>query len=191
MAGPPARAGFTLVELIIVVSIIGMLAAIAIPNYLRYQLRTRATASMTHLSAIATVQSAYYTEHGTYVSVSTPVPATLPGTVRVPWPAGTPFDLLGFTPEGSVRFQYAVGADDAGGGSGTLQRFTAEATADLDGDAAQCFFAYVRPAPGVGGLDGLLPGSTCLGTGVVGAAGAPSVLRAPGPCDPASGRSRF
>lgn len=118
MSGPQLRTGLTLVELVIVVSIIGMLASIAIPNYLRYPLRTRAAASMTHLSAIATVESAYYTEFGTYLSVSAPVPGTLPGTERVPWPSGSGFDLLSFAPEGSVRFQYAVGA----GGAATVLR---------------------------------------------------------------------
>jgi len=141
MARHRPRAGFTLLELIIVVSIIGMLS--------------------------------------------------LPGTARVPWPGGSALDQLGFAPEGTVRFQYAVGADDAGTGSGTLQRYTAEATADLDGNGQQSFFAYVRPAPGAGGLDGFLPGTTCLGTGVVGPGGAATVLRVPGPCDTVSGRSRF
>ena len=186
----PCRRGFTLVELLIVVGIIGFLAAAAIPTFQRYQLRARATASMTHLQAIAVVEDAYYSEFGTYVSVSTPVPATLPAAQRIPWPAGTSFELLGFAPEGAVQFQYAVAAD-SGGGSGALLRFTAEATSDLDSNGEQSFFAYVKPGPGVGGLDGILPGSTCVGTGVIGAAGTPSVLSTPGPCDVFSGRSRF
>ena len=174
----------------IVVGIIGILAAIAIPNFLRYQLRTRATETLTHLKGIASTEDAYYAEHGTYVSVTPPVPATMVGgTQRVPWPSGTPFDVIGWSPEGGVVFQYAVRADDPSG-TGALTRFTAETTADLDNDGAHSYFALIRPLPGVGGLAGSLPGTTCVGSGVYGPGGQ-TLLDVPGPCDAASGRSRF
>ena len=51
--------GFTLIELMIVVAIIGILAAIAIPNFLQYQLRARQSEARTNLAAIKTSEVSF------------------------------------------------------------------------------------------------------------------------------------
>jgi hypothetical protein len=115
----------------------------------------------------------------------------LPGVSKLPWSGSAGFNVIGWEPEGSVYFQYLVSADDPNGGN-ALQRFTAEATADLDGDATQSFFGYVQPDGTGAGLDGALPGTTCLGSGVFSpGGGAPTARSTTGACDGASGRSRF
>jgi len=181
-----------LIEMMIVVAIVAVLAATALPSYLRYQLRARVTEASVNLQAISKAQETYWAEFGTYVSVPTPVPTSLPGPSKTAWPSGSGFGVLGWAPEGSVSFQYLVTADRAGG-TGGLLRYTAEAGADLDGDGVRSFFAYVKPAQRSNqGMDGNLPGTTCLGTGTFNAAtGAFDVQMSPGPCDATSGRSSF
>jgi len=60
--------GFTLIELMIVVAIIGILASIAIPNFLKFQCKAKQSEGRTALQAIYTVQLAYNGEYSTYVT---------------------------------------------------------------------------------------------------------------------------
>lgn len=59
-------AGFTLVELMIVVAIIGILASIAIPNYAKYQAKARQSEVKIQLSALYTAEQGYVVESSTY-----------------------------------------------------------------------------------------------------------------------------
>src|SRR2546426_6180605 len=60
--------GFTLIELMIVVAIIGILAAIAIPNFLQYRARARQSEGRTNLGGIFVSETAFLGEQGRYGS---------------------------------------------------------------------------------------------------------------------------
>jgi len=60
--------GFTLIELMIVIAIIGILAAIAIPQFSAYRTRSYNSASQADLRNAATAQEAYYVDNQAYVA---------------------------------------------------------------------------------------------------------------------------
>ena len=175
------RGGFTLIELMIVVAIIGILAAIAIPNFLKFQLKAKTSQGKTNLAAIRTAEESVFAEFGAYVSANASPLAAPSGATKQGWAnmdgANMGFDLIGWEPEGRVYFNYGV----ATGGVG----FTASANADIDGDAASQQWGYkkLNVAADVAAKSlGLTP-ATC--------AVASLVTETVGPCVAGNGRSIF
>jgi type IV pilus assembly protein PilA len=128
--------GFTLIELMIVVAIIGILAAIAIPNFLQYQMKSRQSEAKTNLGAIQTSEVAFQAEKGCYLGIAgygsplalpakpvptvwgvgpnagAPTPAVATGWCTAAGAGGTTgtFVDIGFKATGNVLYWYAVDA---------------------------------------------------------------------------------
>jgi type IV pilus assembly protein PilA len=110
------KGGFTLIELMIVVAIIGILAAIAIPNFLRFQLKAKSSEGKTNIAAIRTAEQSYYSEFGVYVSTANATPTTAPTSAKQTFGVPDPgLDRIGWSPEGQVYFNYMVGIDARSG----------------------------------------------------------------------------
>ena len=60
--------GFTLVELMVVVGIIGILATIAIPNFRKYQAKSKTTEAKIQLSSVYTTMESMLLEYDTYAT---------------------------------------------------------------------------------------------------------------------------
>lgn len=58
--------GFTLVELMVVVAIIGLLSAVAVPNFKKYQAKAKISEAKLQLSAIYTAEAAFFSDYNMY-----------------------------------------------------------------------------------------------------------------------------
>ena len=179
-----AQRGFTLIELMIAVAIVGTLAALAIPSYLRFQLRSKAAEARANLASIATSENAYFGEFNRYVPAA-PTPAGAEGPNRRAWAGGgsADFDKLGFVPIGDVLFTYAVDVD------ASFAAFTAGARGDLDGNGAPSEFGYVHPIAGMSAGVASSLAVTCSPNGVFNPNGLQ--LETVGPCTAQDGGSLF
>ena len=93
-----AESGYTLIELMIVVMIMGVLAAIAIPTFSSYLYRSRATEATTILGEIRQRQESYRAEVNQFANVNTPNPSSLPGRNLIQWETQANWRQLGVRP---------------------------------------------------------------------------------------------
>jgi type IV pilus assembly protein PilA len=84
-----SQAGFSLVELMVVVAIIGILASLAIPSVGKYMAKARQSEAKTQLSSLYTAEKAFFAEYTAYHSM---------------------FGAVGYSPEGKLRYNVGFSA---------------------------------------------------------------------------------
>ncbi|HOX45766.1 MAG TPA: prepilin-type N-terminal cleavage/methylation domain-containing protein [Myxococcota bacterium] len=114
MALKTRRSGITLIELMVVVAIVGILAAVAIPVFGSYMRRSKASEAFTVLQGIRDREEEFFGEFRRYTE---PLPFRPAGGTcaeccsnsRV-WnlPVGDPWLNLGFAPDGPTYYNYEV-----------------------------------------------------------------------------------
>ena len=96
--------GFTLIELMIVVAIIGILAAIAIPNFLRFQARAKQSEAKQNFGAIFTAYETYTSDNNTFPSAA---------VITVGGHSYNCLDIADWQPKGQLRYTYDCAASAA------------------------------------------------------------------------------
>ena len=111
--------GFTLIELMIVVAIIGILAAIAIPAYQDYTVRSKVTELINSAGVCKTSVAEYYQTKGVLPADATVAGCTTSGTAN----AGAPSVTNG---EVTVKATGTLSTQLTGGGGGDLFAYKAD-----------------------------------------------------------------
>lgn len=104
LASPAAgQTGFTLIELMIVVGIIGILVSVATPMFNRYQRKARQSEAKIAVASMFSLEKSFYSEYSAYAAS---------------------FDAIGFASEGQKRFYYTQITADAVAYTGTITGYS-------------------------------------------------------------------
>ena len=144
-----SQSGFTLIELMIVVLIIGILAALAIPAYQKFGYKAKLTEAPSNLSAIAQAEQLSFVNTGKIVEFTAlPRVASAVDGIKVAIDATEAAKIAALDVQiaGPAYCSYKVVNDSTNAKTG----WYAQADCDVDGNAAQATYLFVhRSTPDV------------------------------------------
>jgi type IV pilus assembly protein PilA len=155
------KSGFTLIELMIVVAIIGILAAVAIPAFINYMKRAKTAEATVNLKSIVEGAVSWYDGHNRYLPATVAAtPTDVPdGEPEQPLPDDwDKWDSVGFRPHKPFLYRYTytaacgtvAGTPCAGSGNTGAVLVTATAEGDLDDDDTYSTYTRTAEADGKG-----------------------------------------
>lgn len=133
MGSRQQRSGFSVIEFMILIALLGIVAAVGVPNFIAMQYRTQRAEVPKNVDGIRVAALAYRAAHGQLLSEDIPRPDAFPGKRERPWKAGTGFDELGWRPEGTVRGSYTLSSIESG-------TFKVKGFCDVDANGTQAVF---------------------------------------------------
>jgi type IV pilus assembly protein PilE len=137
-----AASGFTLIEVMIAVAVVGILTAIAVPSYTNYVLRARLTEAFSALSATQPNAEQFWANNRTYVAAGTatfPLPANTTNFSYSLSNASSSAYTVTATGAGSVSdFVFTIDQNGARATTGAPSGWTTNANCWIDRKPSQC-----------------------------------------------------
>lgn len=135
------HSGFTLIELMVVVAIVGILAAVAIPNYNEYVMRSRITGALSTLSDMRVKMEQFFQDNHEYTSACTAAVVPPTDNPNFAFSCGTPtLTTYTITATGQGKmdgFGYTINQSNAK--TTTLSSTSGKASAGWSGNNRTCW----------------------------------------------------